>query len=162
MSEAAATVVASTEGKKKPFLIILIALLAIGAGVGGTWFYMKNQHGDETGATKPAKKLPTKFIKLETFTVNLQSEDDDPRYLQVELVIKANETGVVEVLAGKTPEIRNQILLLLSSKKAAEISTLEGKQQLSQDILQSLKQKIESEELQADILDLLFTSFIIQ
>lgn len=161
MSEAAAAVT-STEGKKKPFLIILVALLAIGAGVGGTWFYMKNQQGEEAGIEQPAKKLPTKFIKLETFTVNLQSEDDDPRYLQVELVIKANETEVVELIASKTPEVRNQILLLLSSKKSTEISTLEGKQQLSQDILQALKQKIEPEALQADILDLLFTSFIIQ
>ncbi|MDT8364000.1 MAG: flagellar basal body-associated protein FliL [Nitrosomonas sp.] len=161
MSEAAAAV-PSTEGKKKPFLVILIALLAIGAGAGGTWYYMKTQQGDGEGAAQPAKEIPTKFIKLETFTVNLQSEEDDPRYLQVELVIKVNETSVVDTIANKTPEIRNQILLLLSSKKATEISTLEGKQQLSQDISEAIKQKIEPEALQADILDLLFTSFIIQ
>lgn len=159
MSEAAAA--PSAEGKKKPFLIILIALLAVGVGIGGTWYYMSSQRvGEEEAA--PVKKLPAKFIKLETFTVNLQSEDDDPRYLQVELVIKVNETEVVDVIASKTPEIRNQILLLLSSKKPTEISTLEGKQQLSQDISEVIKQKIEPEALQADILDLLFTSFIIQ
>ncbi len=160
MSEAAIAA-PNAEGKKKPFLIILIALLAVGAGVGGTWFYMNSQQTGEEGPA-PVKKLPTKFIKLETFTVNLQSEDDDPRYLQVELVIKVNETGVVDIIANKTPEIRNQILLLLSSKKATEISSLEGKQQLSQDISEAIKQKIEPEALQADVLDLLFTSFIIQ
>jgi len=161
MSEAAATA-PGTESKKKPILMILIALLAVGAGIGGTWFYMNSQQAGGEGAEQPIKKLPTKFIKLETFTVNLQSEDDDPRYLQVELVIKVNETGVVDLIASKTPEIRNQILLLLSSRKPTEISTLEGKQQLSQDISEAIKQKIEPEALRADILDLLFTSFIIQ
>lgn len=160
MSEAAAAA-PGAEGKKKPFLVILIALLGLGAGIGGTWFYMNGKQAGEEEAVS-AKKHPVKFIKLETFTVNLQSEDDDPRYLQVELVIKANETGVVDAIASKTPEIRNQILLLLSSKKPADISSLEGKQQLSQDIAEAIKQKIEPEALRADILDLLFTSFIIQ
>lgn len=101
-------------------------------------------------------------MKLDTFTVNLQSEDSESHYLQVELVIKANETEVVNVITRKMPEIRNQILLLLSSKKPSEISNLEGKQQLSQDIAKAVKSKIESEILQDDILDVLFTSFIIQ
>jgi flagellar FliL protein len=157
------TVAAGTGSKMKLVLFILIGLLSIGAGIGGTWYVMKNQYeGEESEITQIAKKRPTTFMKLDTFTVNLQSEDSESHYLQVELVIKANETEVVNVITRKMPEIRNQILLLLSSKKPSEISNLEGKQQLSQDIAKAVKSKIESEILQDDILDVLFTSFIIQ
>lgn len=161
MSEIAATT--GTASKTKPILFVLVVLLSVGAGIGGTWYVMKNQYeGAESEIAQIDRKKPVAFVKLDTFTVNLQPEDGELHYLQVELVIKANETEVVNVITRKMPEIRNQILLLLSSKKPGEISNLEGKQQLSQDITGAVKSKIGSEILQDDISDVLFTSFIIQ
>ena len=52
--------------------------------------------------------------------------------------------------------------LFSSSKKPAEISNTAGKQQLSQEILNEIKQSLSSEEFQEDVLDVLFTSFVIQ
>ncbi|MCC7092479.1 MAG: flagellar basal body-associated FliL family protein, partial [Nitrosomonas sp.] len=48
------------------------------------------------------------------------------------------------------------------SKKPAQISNIAGKQQLSQEILAEIKQSMSSEEFQEDVLDVLFTSFVIQ
>lgn len=144
--------------KSKLPLFILIGLLFAGAGIGGTWYFMSN-HGSGSAAEK--KQLTT-FVRLEPFTVNLQAEKGRSHYLQVELSLKVNETEVISAIENNRPEIRNQILLLLSSKKSSEINTLEGKQSLSQNIAQAIKSKIESEVLQSDILDVLFTSFIIQ
>jgi len=156
------TTTAVDNGRMRPILFILIGLLSISTGIGGTWYIMKDQsEGAET--TVLDKKKPITFIKLETFTVNLQSEDHEQhRYLQVELAVKVSETKVIDVIKEKMPEIRNQILLLLSSKNATEISNSEGKQQLSQDIAEAIRLKIEYEMLQDDIKDVLFTSFIIQ
>ncbi|BBL35479.1 hypothetical protein Nstercoris_01747 [Nitrosomonas stercoris] len=158
MSEATAP--ASAGNKSKLPLFILIGMLFAGAGIGGTWYFMSQQHG--AGSSAVVQKKPTTFIRLESFTVNLQTEQGKSRFLQTELSLKVNETGIIAAIEDNKPEIRNQILLLLSSKKPSEISTLEGKQTLSQDIAQAIKSKIESEALQDDILDVLFTSFIIQ
>lgn len=156
------TAAGDNSSKMKLLLFVLIGLLSIGAGIGGTWYVMKDQYG---GSVEPAfldKKKPATFIKLDTFTVNLQSEDHEHRYLLVELAIKVSQTEIVDIVKEKMPEIRNQILLLLSNRSADQISSLEGKRLLSQDIAEAVRQKIDYEILRDDIKDVLFTSFIIQ
>ncbi|MDP1559131.1 MAG: flagellar basal body-associated protein FliL [Nitrosomonas sp.] len=152
-----------TQGKisrKVKILIILIVLVAIGGAIGGTWYVMQDQEATEV----EPKKKPTTFIELETFTVNLQP-DDGHQYLQVGLTIKAQETDVVAAIKAQMPIIRNRILLLLSSKKASEISTITGKQQLSAEIADEIRQIFSSEdsaESHEEIIGVLFTSFVIQ
>lgn len=143
------------KGKKGLIITILVAMIAIGAGAGGTWYYMKTSGGEE----EPAKPKPTAFADLEVFTVNL---DEDGHYLQVGLTVKIRETPVAAEIKKQMPEIRNRILMVLSSKKPAQISNTVGKQQLSQEILNEIKQSLSSEEFQEDVLDVLFTSFVIQ
>lgn len=154
---------AATEGKKgKKGLIItlLVAIVAIGAGAGGAWYFMKMSGGEETEPAQPKPK-PTKFVDLDVFTVNLQPEENN-QYLQVGLTIKARETEVIQEITKQMPDIRNRILMLLSSKKAAEIAGIQGKQLLSQQIVEEIKKSLGSEELQDDIREVLFTSFVIQ
>lgn len=157
-----ATLPAGTGNKKKMMILfVLIGMLSVGAGISGTWYFMQQQEDGSEVVTRKKKRLTT-FIKIESFTVNLQSDDREPHYLQVELSLKANESEVVKIIEDRKPEVRNQILLLLSSKRPAEINTLEGKQKLSQEIIQAIRSTINSEDLEDDILDVLFTSFIIQ
>ncbi|PTQ87449.1 flagellar basal body-associated protein FliL [Nitrosomonas ureae] len=153
------------EGKKSKkglVIIILIAIIAICAGAGGTWYFMQ-MSGDGEGETEKAKPKakPTTFIDLDIFTVNLQPEENN-QYLQVGLTVKARESEVVQEIAKQMPLIRNRILMLLSSKKAADISSIAGKQQLSQQVSDEIRQSIDSEDLQEDVREVLFTSFVIQ
>lgn len=153
------------EGKKSKkglVIIILIAIIAICAGAGGTWYFMQmSEDGEgETEKAKPKAK-PTTFIDLDIFTVNLQPEENN-QYLQVGLTVKARESEVVQEIAKQMPLIRNRILMLLSSKKAADISSIAGKQQLSQQVSDEIRQSIDSEDLQEDVREVLFTSFVIQ
>ncbi len=145
------------KGKKGLIITILVALIAIGAGAGGTWYYLKTTGGEEESA-KPKPK-PTAFADLDVFTVNL---DEDGHYLQVGLTVKIRETPVAAEIKKQMPEIRNRVLMVLSSKKPAQISNIAGKQQLSQEILHEIKQSLSTEEFQEDVLDVLFTSFVIQ
>ncbi|SFQ10493.1 flagellar FliL protein [Nitrosomonas cryotolerans] len=149
----------NTKNKKNLLPIILIAIIAIGSGAGGAWYVIQNL--DTTGETTQSHKKPVKFIDIETFTVNLQPEEDS-QYLQVGLTVKTQETDVVNVIKKQMPEIRNRILLLLSSKKPTEILSIAGKQQLSAEITDEIRQTIDSEIMQEEILDVLFTSFVIQ
>lgn len=154
---------AAQEGKKSKkglIIIILIAVIAIGAGAGGAWYFMKMSDDGESEPVKPKAK-PTTFVDLDIFTVNLQPEENN-QYLQVGLTVKTRETPVVQEIAKQMPDIRNRILMLLSSKKSAEITSIAGKQQLSQQIADEIKQSVSSSELDEDVLEVLFTSFVIQ
>lgn len=166
----AAEVPAGTDGKetkkgKKGLIIgILVAIIAIGAGAGGTWYFLKinGDAAEEPEAPKPKPKIKTtKFLDLELFTVNLLP-DDGSQYLQVGLTVKIKETPVEQEIANQMPDIRNRILMLLSSKKASEINTIVGKQQLSQQIAEEIKKGVKDEDLMTDIVEVLFTSFVIQ
>lgn len=160
MANAAAEAPAGAEGKKnkKVLIIILIAVIAIVAGAGGTWYAMKTMGGDSE--PPPPVEKPNTFVDLEIFTVNLQP--DDSQYLQVGLTVKAKEGEAVAEIKKQMPEIRNRLLMLLSSKKATEISGMTGKQNLSQQIVDEIKQSLGKEELKTDVLEVLFTSFVIQ
>jgi len=58
--------------------------------------------------------------------------------------------------------VRNRMLLLLSSKKASEINTVEGKQQLASEIQASITEPFQKDGDEQEVSDVLFTSFIIQ
>jgi flagellar FliL protein len=122
---------------KKMLLIALIALVVIGAGGGGAYWYSTRGHASapEHAKSEPAK--PPVFISLETFTVNLQLEEN-PQFLQVGLSLKVKDAEVIEALKLYMPEVRNRILLLLSSRKASALLTVEGKQKLSVDIVTAI------------------------
>jgi flagellar protein FliL len=144
--------------KKSPLVLILVVtLVALSGGVGATWFLLKDQIQTEG---VEAKK-PTTFMDLDVFTVNLQPEDGD-HYLQVGLTIKILQTKVGDEIKKQMPEVRNRLLLLLSGKKPSEISTADGKQQLSTEITHEIKESLDSEPMKEEIIDVLFTSFVIQ
>ncbi len=145
--------------KKGLVIIILVAVIAIGGGAGGAWFFLQN--GNESGELEPPEEKPTTFVDLDVFTVNLQPEENN-QYLQVGLTVKIRETSVADEIKKQMPEIRNRILMLLSSKQAIEISSKEGKQQLGSEITTEIRQSLSPEEIHEDVLNVLFTSFVIQ
>lgn len=150
----------SKPSKKRTIIIILIAIIAIGAGAGGTWYFMKNS-ADAAAEPEQPKEKPITFINLDTFTVNLQPEENG-QYLQVGLTIKARESDVGTMISKQMPEIRNRILLLLSSKKSSDLSPKLGKEQLGLEILREIRQSLDTEEMKKDVIEVLFTSFVIQ
>jgi len=123
-------------GKKKKGLLIiaivgLVVLLA--GGSGAAWFFMskgKEDHAAE--AEKPKPKSPPVFVTLEPFVVNLAGEVQ--HYLQVGIDLKVAEPAVGDQIKVHLPEIRNGVLLLLSSKNVEELGTLDGKNRLRAEI----------------------------
>ena len=163
MSNTASKEIESAQIPKKKntlIMIIVVVTIALASGVGATWLLLKDQIQAAGGdATKPV--LPTSFLDLDVFTVNLQPEDGN-HYLQVGLTIKILQTKVGDTIKKQMPEIRNRILLLLSSKKPSEISTPDGKKQLSAEITHEIRASLDSTTMQEEILGVLFTSFVIQ
>jgi len=147
--------------KKKLVIIIVAAVLALGAGSAvAAWFLSQGASPDKK-EHKAAKAVPPEYVPLEAFTVNLQPENGD-QYLQVQLTLQVAGLEQVELIKANMALVRNRVLLLLSSKKASEINTVAGKQQLSKEIQAAIRQPFAAKGEPQDVTDVLFTSFIIQ
>jgi flagellar FliL protein len=148
---------AKKSGKMR-LLLLLLPLLMAGGGAG--WYFMQ-----EPGEGKQAKAAPAKppvFVTMEPFTVNLQHDETLPQYLQVGLSLKLADANLADAIKLHMPEIRSRVLLLLSSKKASDISTPQGKTALSGELLREIGQPLAGRADAKSVDSVLFTSFVIQ
>ncbi|WP_374277816.1 flagellar basal body-associated protein FliL [Azonexus sp.] len=169
--------------KSKKLLIIILAvvlLLVLGGGAAAVLLLKGGSHGDEDEevaeeTVKPKKKdkkaeAPPVFVNMDPFTVNLVPETGD-QYLQVVLSLELEDATAETAIKMQMPKIRNNITLLLSSKKASELLPKEGKQQLAAALMDEINgvveppvrnKKGETVKSEGPVKAVLFTSFIIQ
>jgi len=160
-AEAAAAAPAGASTKKL-VILILAGVLTLGAlGGGAAWFLLRGKK-DSGGAHKEARKSGEQmFLAVDPFTVNLQPETGD-QYLQVSFTLQVEGADQVELIKLNMPKVRSRLLMLLSSKKASELITSEGKQLLAAQIIEQIKLPFEERGAPQEVTDVLFTSFIIQ
>ena len=171
--------------KSKKMLIIILAVVLLVVLGGGAAFMLlkKGDHAEDDEETaeetaKPAKKkdkkkekdAPPVFISLDAFTVNLVPETGD-QYLQVALSLEVEDATAEPDIKAKMPKIRNNLTLLLSSKKASELLPKEGKEQLAEALKDEINSVIDPPVKnkkgvvvapEGQVKAVLFTSFIIQ
>ncbi len=146
--------------KGKLFLVLGILLVLGGAGGGAAWYF--TQPGAMPAEHNEGKPKPPVFVTLETFTVNLQADGGGERYLQVGIDLKVTDPAVVDQVKLHMPEIRNAVLLLLSSKSAEQVAGLEGKQKLSAEIQEQVNKPFNANAAGEGVTGVFFTSFVIQ
>jgi flagellar FliL protein len=168
--KADAAAAAPAGSKKKLIIMILAAILVLGAGAGGGWYFSQSQaaHGEEEAPAKEHKKKKKKdpeakpeYVPVEAFTVNLQPENGE-QYLQVQFTLQVAGAEQATLVKDNMAVVRNRVLLLLSGKKASEINTVQGKQQLATEIKETVTDPFEKDGDEQEVSDVLFTSFIIQ
>lgn len=176
-------------GKKNLMVMAIVAVAMLALGVGAAWFALSHKKGGgeyqaQFGATQSG---PPVFFTLDPFIVNLAGEET--RYLQVGIELKVADSHVIEKIKMHMPEIKNGVLLLLSSKKPEEITSPEGKNQLRTEIRDAVNrplgfqaeapaahteqhgtgdqhskanEPLKLAAVQGGVLDVLLTSFVIQ
>lgn len=153
---------APKKSKSKLLLVVGVGATLLAAG-GGAAAYLLIGKKDAPQATEQKgqpKKTPV-FVDLESFTVNLRDEDND-RFMQVKLVAEMRDTAAGEVLKNMMPAVRSEILLLLSSKKAADLATREAKEKLAQEIIAAANKPLERTPAEKGVEAVNFTHLIIQ
>lgn len=158
----AANAEAAPAGKSKKKLIIMIAagvLILAGVGGGAAIFLSKKNHPDKEHKAEPAK-APV-FLPLEAFTVNLQSDTGD-KYLQISMTLQVQDEEQVNLIKANMPQVRSRLLMLLSSKDAAELLSVEGKDKLVEDIVDQVKHPFTPKGEPQKVSGVFFTSFIVQ
>lgn len=146
MANAAAAEAAPAGGGKKKLIIIGAAVAVLLLGGGGAFMMMKKkpaEDGEDGEAPKAAAKVaapavpkhdpkavPT-FVPLDPFTVNLADRDVE-RYAQVGITLEVGDPKLGDVIKNYMPAIRNNILLALSDKTAAQLMDRQGKEKLAE------------------------------
>jgi flagellar protein FliL len=125
---------AAPKGKKKLF-VILAAVVLLASGGGAAWYFMGHSKDAAHKEEKAKVEAPPVFLPVDQFTVNLNPEGGD-QFLQAAFTLQVTDNEVVEAIKLRLPDVRNRILLLLSSKKASELTTVDGKQKLANEIMQ--------------------------
>lgn len=133
------TTTAAPEGGKKrgnKWILIAAAVAVLGAAAGGAAQFLVRPAlpgaSPTDGATAARKEEPI-FVSLEQFTVNLADEGGE-RFAQVAVTLEVSNQEIDKAIRSRMPSIRNAVLLLMSSKKAGDLLSLEGKKLLAEQI----------------------------
>lgn len=148
------------KSQKKLFLITFAVLLLAALGA-GAWMFFGADKNVAADGTPVQRAVPPVFVVLEPFTINLQPEGGE-QYLQVAFTLQVGSQAEVDQIKLYMPQVRSRILLMLSSKKASELLTVEGKKKLADDIIAQVRQPFHPQGTPLEIPNVFFTSFVIQ
>jgi flagellar FliL protein len=177
---AAGEEVPKKKGKMMIIIIAVVAVLVIGGGVGAFLLLQKpavekkakhatDEAADEDGHGDAADEEeddghgddehPPIYVKLEAFTVNLADQES---MLQTEMQLLVADAKVSEKLTARLPEVRNALLILLSSKTPDDLSQPDGKTKLALEIQKSINDTLGIKKKSKGVKKVLFGAFIIQ
>jgi len=158
------------KGGKLKWIIIAVVILAL---LGGAGFFfreqimgllgMGQQTGEQDGATgqpadgAQAEPQNTALVSLPTFVVNLA----DPlgrRYLKLSMDVELLNKGAAEKIKKNESKVRDAVILLLSSKTFADLSSMESKLALKDEIVSRLNQIVGG----SMVLRVYFTEMVVQ
>jgi flagellar FliL protein len=148
--------------KRKKILLILVPLLVLLLAGGGVacWVFFLKGGGAATPATgeKKSEEVPQQgsIFVLEPFIVNLM-DLKGIRFLKLTLEVEL--AGIPEdVFKKETPKIRDSLIILLTSKGYEEVSSIQGKLKLREEILYRVNKIVGDGKVKA----VYFTDFVVQ
>lgn len=164
----------SGEPTRKPRVLVLAAVglavvLLLGGGtVAFLYFggFLETDAGDGAEIAEEAEEAapaePATYVELApAFTVNLMAPSD-ARYLQVEMQALTRDEAVAGDVKTHAPAIRNNLVMLLSSKTSDDLRTRQGKRALQQEIVAAINQVLGEHGGGGRVEDVLFTTFVMQ
>lgn len=156
---------AAIPGKSRKWLFIgIAAAVVLAAGGAGAWFFFSHGSSPVPQAQQPKEPAgPAQYVPLDPpFVVNFEG-DGAVRFLSVSVQIMTRSAATVEQLKANDPVVRNDLLMLLSNQKYADVSTREGKEHLRADALRAVRHVVDSAGGQPESVEqVLFTSFVMQ
>lgn len=161
-------------------LVIIVGVVALVMGLGGAFAVVKlaggghaggeeqkaeaapeKKSGHEEAAAKPSSgghgAAPGAIFDLEPFIVNL-ADAPEIRYLKLTVKLEVDAADPAGELGPRVPQIRDTILVLLSSKDAAAVRTPQGKFQLRDEITKRVNDVLPK----AAVRTAYFTEFVVQ
>ncbi|RWR03918.1 flagellar basal body-associated protein FliL [[Pantoea] beijingensis] len=157
---------AQATGRKRSLMLPVLLLVTLAAcSVAGyaIWKMTKGNADEKSALSVTPPPLAPVFFVLDTFTVNLVNEDNDPdRVLYVGFTLRLPDEETRRRMSDYLPEVRSRLLLLLSRQHAMTLANDQGKQALITAIKQALTAPLIAGQPPQVVNDVLFTAFILR
>lgn len=158
------------KGSKKAILLIVIgAIVLVGATAGGTMFLLSDKSVDavpepgeapEERASAP-QEPPIYFGLHPAMVVNFENPRG-ARFLQVDVEVMARSKEIIEAVKEHSPAIRNSLIMLFSSQDSEILKTRDGKEKLRQAALEEIQGILKKQAGEPGVEEVYFTSFVMQ
>ena len=148
--------------------LAIIGVVSLAIGAGGTFFVLRQPEGETTpadeaaasgeeGEAAPEAPFEERVLALEPFVVNLGG-NGPPRYLKAQISLELGSPEDLAQLSGQVPRIRDTIIVLLSSRRLADMQEFAGKVLIKEDILDRVNGALDEPAVQ----EVMFTEFVVQ
>ncbi len=157
-------------GRSNLLVLVLAVVVSMAAGGGAVYFLLgpasaepaedaqpTEEAGGEAAQEAQAADLAARTYSLEPFVVNVQGEAY-PRYLKVTIDLQADSPETVAEIESHLSQIRDAVIVLLSSRRLEDITDFEGKAVLKEDLLDRLNALLDRGRIEA----VLFSEFVVQ
>ncbi|MCU0559519.1 MAG: flagellar basal body-associated FliL family protein [Desulfobacterales bacterium] len=144
--------------------VLLLLMLGMGGGLFMIWSKVaaidalaarEGGGAPEAGKGKPEEVKPV--VSLETFIVNL-ADPGGGRYLRVTMDLETAGKPAADEIGKRVPQLRDAVLMILPTKRFADINTLEGKTALREEIIGAINGMLGT----AAVSRIFFKEFVIQ
>ncbi len=165
----AAPEVAQTDDASKPrkrswLMLVIVAVIALAAAGAGAWLFLGHSGAkSKIARTAPKPSGPALYIALDPAFVTNFEADEAVRFLQLSVQVMTHDPATVDLLKANDPVVRNDLLLLFSNQKYADIATSQGKEKLRSEALDAIRKVVAENGGQPDHVEAVyFTSFVMQ
>lgn len=148
---------------KAKWVVLVVVLLAVVGGVGG-WLLLSPKtdnkapaRPERTSSSKGPSAAYGSFHAMEPFVVNL-SDPGGKRYLKTRIELEFRGEGFQEELEARMPQLRDAVILVLSSKTIEEVQGVDGKIALRNELIMRINQVLKQKKIR----NLYFTEFVVQ
>ena len=167
------------KSKKKMFIIIgsVLLLLVIGGGAGMLVMNMFGSDPEESAIEEVAdgetdendKEAEPEELSDEAlywpleppFVMNFEGKSK-AKYMQISVVAMSRSPKSIATVKKHMPAIRSELQFLLGSQKYVEMITPEGKEQVREEIMETMNNIIKSNDGGQGLDKIYFTSFVMQ
>ena len=151
----------SCGGAMKWVIIAVVFVVVLGGGGAGAWFFfLRGAAETEQVAPKAGQQgipLAGPIVSLDSFIVNL-ADPKGKRYLKVKLDLELSSKAAEKELKERMPIVRDQIILVLSSKTFQQIHSVAGKSMLRDELTVRANVILKTGKVKK----VYFTTFIVQ
>lgn len=149
--------------KKKIIKLAIIGggiVVILGGGFMGWKLFLHKGSDEGTAAAKPehaAKETPGHIVSLDPFVVNL-ADPSETTYLKITVNLEVESEVITAEIQTRTPQIRDAILMLLTSKTSEDVKNTGGKLALQDEMVSRVNNFLHTGKVKA----VYFTEFVMQ
>lgn len=152
-------------GSKK--MIIIIAAVVLIAGGAAAFFLLggdseESPEGDETSSEEVVEVKEAIYVGVPgALTANLPSKKRS-RTLQIKLSFLVRSSAAEELVKLHMPQLKNDILMLISQKNADDLKVPDGRKNLQAESLKTVQKTLTDIVGEPTVEKVLFISFVLQ